>query len=792
MGKAPLIERLQAAAVAVSGGQLSYEAIRELVCQALCDAAGQDCYCYIVDCFPDKVVYELKEHYFERTYSIADGKVSLGDATEVERQVSYTPLKAACEFIGAAADSNGMRWPVRVIAYGPDKQGRTMWEKAPLVAALNLFEGAKVFACNDSQHKDPTKAARFGKSPRELVGALTQPEVRDDGIYAAFVIMPSADWLSNDLKACEANQIDYVYGLSVDVTGKTKKIIAAGKNMIAPDVISNVQVDVVYDPIGGGKFLRAARESGQREEETMLIAQLLAALARRDSAEASRIQTAIDSKSITEPQAVDQIMAAMDKGTPTDMKCPACGTTMDKCASGCMECPACGCKLTADGQPAASIKAAASAELQEMRCLASSMTLDKVLTASKLPEPVQDKLRASFAGTVFTEDKLQAAVKLEKETLDKLTASGQVRGVGEVRVVRETGEKLQAAVDGLFHVPVADSMKDVPVFTSIRAAYAEITGDSEVRGYQDSSTRMQAAFDTSTFAYLLGNALYRRMVADYRETSDFGLSRLISNVRNARDFRPLQAIRIAYFGDIPDVNPENLDYADLGTLSDEKMEYSLNQKGGIITITRKMIINDDMTGINRIVSRLPRAARRTKAKRAWGKLINNDTYKGDSVATFHASHNNLGSTAYALASAVAARTAIAKQTEPGSGERLYLRPVTLAIPTDLWDAAVTLNQNSAVTTGNSMYQFFGTQNEGIIEVPFMTDVNDWMMFADPKDVEILEVAYLNGQQEPEMFVADQPTVGQFFVGDKLQYKIRDEYEFEIMDFRGGYKAVVAG
>jgi len=637
MGKASLIGRLQAAADAIPAGQLSYDAIRELVCQALCDIAGPDCYCYIVDCYPDRVVYELKEHYFERTYSIADGKVTLGDATEVERQVSYVPLKAACEFMGAAADSNGMRWPVRVIAYGADKQGRTMWEKAPLVAALNLFEGAKVFACNDSQHKDPAKAARFGKSPRELVGALTQPEVREDGIYASFVIMPSADWLSNDLKACEANQIDYVYGLSVDVTGKTKKITAAGKSMMAPDVISNVQVDVVYDPIGGGKFLRAARESGQSEEETMLIAQLLAALARRDSAEASRIQVAIDSKSITEPQAVDQIMAAMEKP-------PAVA-----------------------GQEGQTLHAAApSAELQEMRLLACSMNLTNTLAASKLPEPVQDKLRASFTGIVFKEESLQAAIKAEKEMLDKLTASGQVRGLGDVRVVRETGEKLQAAVDGLFRVPVAQGMEDVPIFTGIRAAYAEITGDHEVRGYQDQNSRLHAAFDTSTFSYLLGNALYRRMVADYRETSDFGLSRIISNVRNAKDFRPLQAIRIAYFGDIPDVNPEDLDYADLGTLSDEKMEYSLNQKGGIITITRKMIINDDMTAINRIVSRLPRVARRTKAKRAWNKFINNDTYKGDSVATFHASHNNLGSAAYALASAVAARTAIAKQTEPGS------------------------------------------------------------------------------------------------------------------------------
>ena len=72
----------------------------------------------------------------------------------------------------------------------------------------------------------------------------------------------------------------------------------------------------------------------------------------------------------------------------------------------------------------------------------------------------------------------------------------------------------------------------------------------------------------------------------------------------------------------------------------------------------------------------------------------------------------------------------------------------------------------------------------------MTDPSDWMMFADPNEVEILELAYLNGQQEPEMFVADNPPVGQMFVADKVQYKIRHEYETEIVDYRGAYKSVV--
>jgi hypothetical protein len=65
------------------------------------------------------------------------------------------------------------------------------------------------------------------------------------------------------------------------------------------------------------------------------------------------------------------------------------------------------------------------------------------------------------------------------------------------------------------------------------------------------------------------------------------------------------------------------------------------------------------------------------------------------------------------------------------------------------------------------------------------------LIADGGEVELLEGAYINGQREPEFFVADNPTVGQLFVADKIQYKSRHEYEFEIADYRGFDKSVVA-
>jgi hypothetical protein len=337
-------------------------------------------------------------------------------------------------------------------------------------------------------------------------------------------------------------------------------------------------------------------------------------------------------------------------------------------------------------------------------------------------------------------------------------------------------------------------MRDVPVFNSLRAAYVEMTGDTDITGVlnPEQIRRMQAAYGDATFAYVLGNTLYRRLVNDYREVGDYGVSRVVgNNIRNARDFRNLESVRIGYYGDIPTVDTDTDDYPDLGEVSDERISYALQERGGIITINRRMIINDDVRAIQRIVSRLPRAARRTVATKVFTPFITNATYQGDSKAIFHNDHGNLGANAYDNVYALAARNAMAVQTEPGSGARLNLRPVTVMFPSELYGTVKNVNDfNGATTlaTANAMYQYF--RPEGLLEQTLLTDASDWYMFADPNEVEIVELAFLNGQQEPQMLVADSPAVGQMFVGGRIQYRITHDFNAEVVDYRGAYKAVV--
>ena len=762
---------------------LSFDQIKEMVRTALKATLG-DAYCYIVELYADGVIYEVetagKEQYFKRSYAIVDGAVQLGETTAVQKRVDYIPLQAAARLLAAAGapeDADyGYQWKVQVVEYGPGKDGRINWPREPLVAAINLYDGAKVFALSESQHQASNKP--FGKSVREIVGWLKNPVDTGTGIEADFFILKSAAWLRDGLVDSHERGCPTLFGLSHDVSARAKTVMVAGRKMKQPTEITAVEVDVVYDPTNNGKFIRMAAATGQEGESDMLQ-KLLAALGKTRPDLHKQITEGMENGTITEDAALQMVAAATVKDAGGDDQ-------NEKLVASLAE----GMKkilLVSPETPP---------ELKELRQMHAAMLLDRELAESKLPDVATKKLRKRFEQQEFTVEVLQAAIKEEKEMIDDLLGSGGVRGVGDVRMGRDSGEKLQAACDKLFGVQVNADVADIAPFRSLRAAYVEMTGDSEVRGYLDPGQmqRMQAAFGSTTFAYVLGNTLYRRMVQDYREVGDYGVSRLVGpNIRNAKDFRTLESVRIGYYGDLPDVDTEQNDYPDLGQLGDEEISYALNQKGGIITVNRKMIINDDVRAVQKILSRLPRAARRTLAKRCWGKFIGNATYKGDNKPIFHADHGNLGTTAYGIASALAAKTAMAQQTEPDSGERLMLRPVTVAFPSELYGIVKNVNdfnpQAVAIADGNTMFGYF--QTSGLVECPFMTDTNDWMMFGDPAEAEILELAFLNGQSEPEMFVADQPTQGQLFVADKVQYKIRHEYECEVVDYRNAYKAVVA-
>jgi hypothetical protein len=184
--------------------------------------------------------------------------------------------------------------------------------------------------------------------------------------------------------------------------------------------------------------------------------------------------------------------------------------------------------------------------------------------------------------------------------------------------------------------------------------------------------------------------------------------------------------------------------------------------------------------------KMGRAAARTLAKFVFDFLRANGAIY-DGKALFHADHGNLFTGALDATTFAAHRLAMMKQAEADSADRLGIGPSFLIVPVDQQEAASNLFNR----TTNNDKTFIQSLTPTIIPVWYWTDANDWCTAANPLDIPGLEIGFLDGQQEPDMFVQDMPAVGSLFSNDQLTYKIRHIYGGAVTDFRGFTKAVVA-
>ena len=398
---------------------------------------------------------------------------------------------------------------------------------------------------------------------------------------------------------------------------------------------------------------------------------------------------------------------------------------------------------------------------------------------SGLPELSQARLKKQFDGQTFEVDILKAAIKDEKEYLDKLTGSGAVSGSGNTKVTQSDMESRIKMLDDFFE------RKN----HSFKAAYVHITGDEKVTGRIEAAQRLKASLTTASFDAILGDSITRKMVKEYAAA---GLDdwRKIVEVVPVSDFRTQRRVRFGGYGNLPTV-AQSGPYSALTSPTDEEATYSPTKRGGTEDLTLEMIKNDDVGAIRRIPQRLGRAAARTLHEFVFDFLATNPTIY-DATALFTAGHGNLGSAALDATSLAARRRAMLKQAEMDSAKRLGIPPKYIITPVDLdktaYDLIIPPNDGSYTPTAPDYMKKWALE---MIVVAYWTDTNNWYLSANPADIPTIEVGFMDGNETPELFVQDLPNVGSMFNNDKLTYKIRHIYGGGVVDFRGLDGSIVA-
>lgn len=749
-----------------------FDAICSLLRQALGAALYPDqpnYYVSIDSVYADRLIVSRDGRYYAYPYTINDNnQVELGEPAEVVLDYApVAPMREAQGIFVEAQDEKGLRWLIRVVRAGKS-ENNNYYSDAVLREAVPLFDGARVFVKSDDEH---LKGA--GKSFKNLIGRLVEPKFiegkkPDTGeIRAVFEALESAtDVVAKLREAWNRDMADDLFGFSIDALAEA--VMREGLR-VAKKFVKVASVDLIIEPGAGGGLINLLEAKVPQEGvEMKLLQRMLEAIKQANQGKLPDGLKEDDEEAVHTAyrEAIQKQAVATAAATGTT------GTT---------------------GQPAAASvtqeQLAATLRMTEARSY-----LRTEVAGSGLPDLAKARIRKAFETRErFAEADVDQAIKDEREYLARVTESGHVRDLGDsirIEAGESQAEKVSIMLDAFFD----PGHKEHRHMQSFKECYVHITGDRRVTGRLENCDRsrlreaagdaFRESVDSTTFANVLGASLRRALIREYNIQSNYDVYQLLCDTVPIADFRTNERTRFGGYGDLPIV-AERQNYGALASPTDEKATYAVQKRGGTEDVTIETIKNDDVGLVRRIPIKLGRAARRTLSKFVLDFIRTNPAiYDGN--ALYHATHNNLFTTALSLAEYGNHRLAMLKQTELNSADRVGIAPAYLWVPFDLEETATNLFTQG---TENEK-KFLSRIRPTVVGVWYWTDANDFATTADKSDIPFIELGFLDGQQEPDLFVQDNPSAGSLFANDTITYKIRHIYGGNVLEFRGTTKAVV--
>lgn len=215
------------------------------------------------------------------------------------------------------------------------------------------------------------------------------------------------------------------------------------------------------------------------------------------------------------------------------------------------------------------------------------------------------------------------------------------------------------------------------------------------------------------------------------------------------------------------------------TTSDKKETIALATYGELFSISRQVIINDDMSMLTDIPMKLGSAAKATIGDLVYVILTKNEKMRSDNKPLFSADHGNTIKGGMDVDTIGNGRTAMRKQKE---GERtLNIRPAFMLVPTALEIAAIQVVGSGSVKGADVNANIINPiRNIAEIITEPRLDINSdttWYM-TSAKGTDTIEVAYLNGVDTPYI---DQQ---EGFTSDGVTTKVRIDAGVAPVDYRG--------
>jgi phage head maturation protease len=305
---------------------------------------------------------------------------------------------------------------------------------------------------------------------------------------------------------------------------------------------------------------------------------------------------------------------------------------------------------------------------------------------------------------------------------------------------------------------------------------------SDVEGVLRAAFVRASGFSTIAISGIVGNTANKFLLNGYSAVEN--TCRLVSATRSVSDFKTITSYRLTGANQFEQVGPAG----DLvhGTLGQQSYTNKANTYGKILAITREDIINDDLGALTAVPQMLGRGAALKLNDVFWTAFMDNTSFFTSGTGSyFEGAATNLQ-----VSSLTTAETMFFNQTDADS-KPLGIMPKYLLVPNALNVVATSLSRDlelrdttasTKFTTGNPHAGKFTPVRSSYLSNSSYTgfSTTKWYLLADPSDVPVIEIAFLNGQESPVVETADADF-------STLGIQMRGYFDFGVtkQDYRGG-------
>lgn len=741
-----------------------------------------------------------------------------------------------------ASRSGGGRWRVTLIRAGTSRNGWPTYPPAMLRDAVQLFEGrpALLYPKHDADGRvigedHQRQPQLLGRAVANVVGHYrgarwieSEQEIEAELVLA--MDLPEAQELDRRLRALESSGGLEAIGLSIDAEGE-----------ITPDGIvrtlgSVASIDVVTHPAMGGAFRHRIAASGaftmnllQRlrarfprllegysgpESEYLIARHMARRLSESAEARAEAVASLPEAERADAAPRIDRLIESVDSLALLDEAQMLISIVRENLqqaagaaiAAGAAELPASAPEPAAAPPAPSPVQESATQQLvrwmRTMRVRESARELRAAARNANLPIASINRIAEAHAGRELTSEQIDGIVAAEGRAVDALLTE---RG-GRARVIEaDTRQAAQVLAHifapGRVALPQGYDLRGRHGYSLHRFVEAFWPGIDLRRGTSMTARRrLREAVDATNFDQVYADALNRALLAQYNGDPSMGDQawRRIAKVTSVLDFRAHRRIKAGYYGTLPAV-AEGDPYVALTTPTDSQETVQLAKVGGLETITWERMLNDDVGIWQEMIRRMGLAAREglndavfslirfaTQPTMADTKKLMDATRSPANAGTAALTNDATG-----WANLMAAASAM-MGNNGGGGKAKGIKPATLVIPKEKAQIAGGLLSDYAANTsaadfpGRQGLQILGVMLRNVVVDLYTGNATDWMLLADPNDAPVIEVAFLDGHEEPELFFDNNENVSSMFTNDQVRAKIRHVYDAAAIDHVGIY------